>query len=64
MSSSNRADVLKRLYAELKKKYSAVSATERTVLEHFLYATCLEDATYEAANAAFSALVETAKAAL
>lgn len=59
MSSSNRADVLKRLYAELKKKYSAVSATERTVLEHFLYATCLEDATYEAANAAFSALVET-----
>ncbi len=59
MSSSNRADVLKRLYAELKKKYSAVSATERTVLEHFLYATCLEDATYEAANAVFSALVET-----
>ncbi len=59
MSSSNRADVLKRLHAELKKKYSAVSVTERTALEHFLYATCLEDAAYEAANAAFSALVET-----
>lgn len=59
MSSSNRTDVLKRLYAELKKKYSAILPVERTVLEHFLYAACLEDATYEAADAAFAALVDT-----
>ncbi len=59
MTSSNRTDVLKRLYAELKKKYTAVKPVERTVLEHFLYATCLEDATYQAADAAFSALVDT-----
>jgi len=59
MSSSNRADVLKRLYAELKKKYTPTVPVERTVLEHFIYATCLEDATYEAADAAFNALVNT-----
>ena len=59
MSSSNRTDVLKRFYSELKKKFSAVEPVERTVLEHFLYATCLEDATFEAANTAFSALVQT-----
>ncbi len=59
MTSSNRTDELKRLYAELKKKYTAVKPVERTVLEHFLYATCLEDATYQAADAAFSALVDT-----
>ncbi|MDO4859028.1 MAG: hypothetical protein Q4A17_13920, partial [Thermoguttaceae bacterium] len=59
MSSPSRADVLKRLYSELKKKYTPVVPAERSVLEHFIYATCLEDATYEAANAAFNALVST-----
>lgn len=59
MSSSNRTDVLKRFYSELKKKFSAVEPVERTVLEHFLYATCLEDATFEAADTAFNALVQT-----
>lgn len=59
MSSINRADVLKRLYTELKKKFTPTVPVERTVLEHFIYATCLEDATYEAADAAFNALVNT-----
>lgn len=59
MSSTNRADVLKRLYTELKRKFTPTVPVERTVLEHFIYATCLEDATYEAANAAFNALVST-----
>jgi hypothetical protein len=57
MSSINRADVLKRLYTELKRKFTPTVPVERTVLEHFIYATCLEDATYEAADAAFNALV-------
>ena len=56
MSTPSRADVLKRLYTELKKKYTPVVPAERSVLEHFIYATCLEDATYDAADAAFAAL--------
>ncbi|MCR5163488.1 MAG: hypothetical protein K6C40_05660 [Thermoguttaceae bacterium] len=59
MSSTNRADDLKRLYTELKRKFTPTVPAERTVLEHFIYATCLEDATYEAADAAFNALVNT-----
>ena len=59
MSTPSRADILKRLYTELKKKYTPVVPAERSVLEHFIYATCLEDATYEAADAAFNALVTT-----
>ncbi len=59
MTAVNRTDVLKRLYAELKKKYTVTAPVERTVLEYFIFATCLEDATYEAAENAFAALVHT-----
>ncbi len=59
MSTPSRADILKRLYTELKKKYTPIVPAERSVLEHFIYATCLEDATYDAADAAFNALVST-----
>ena len=59
MASSSRMDTLKRLYAELKKKYSPVVPSERTVLEHFLFGTCLEDASFEAAEAAMAALQHT-----
>lgn len=59
MASPSRMDTLKRLYAELKKKYTPVVPSERSVLEHFLFGACLEDASYEAAEAAMAALQHT-----
>ncbi|MDO4575176.1 MAG: hypothetical protein Q4D98_08180 [Planctomycetia bacterium] len=59
MASENRTDALKRLHASLSEKFRPTMPTERTVLEHFIYATCLEDASYEAADAAYTAIVHT-----
>jgi endonuclease III len=52
----NRTAVLTKLHKVLKKHYKPVPTTERTVLAHLLYACCLENATYEAADKAFAAV--------
>ncbi|MDO4571220.1 MAG: hypothetical protein Q4D38_12605 [Planctomycetia bacterium] len=59
MVASNRTNLLKRLYVELKKKYKPIAPPTRSVLEHFIFGICLEDATYEAAEEAFNALLYT-----
>ncbi len=57
MASTQRADRFEQLYKALKKHYKPVSPpTDRKVLDHLLYACCLEDATYEAADEAFAKL--------
>ncbi len=58
MAAGNRAELLKSLHKALKKQTSPTVLMERTVLEHFIFATCLEDAGFEAAETAFVALKE------
>ena len=49
--STNRAALLTKLHKVLKKHYKPVSPPkDRTVLEHLLYACCLENARPEAAD--------------
>jgi len=60
MTAVSRTAQFAKLYKILKKHYKSASAnTERTVTEHLLFACCLEDARYEAAEEAFAALVHT-----
>ena len=55
MSASNRAALISKTYKVLKKYYKPVKPpTDRTLLEHLLYACCLENATHEAADEAFA----------
>ena len=57
MSSTNRATKIKSLYKFLQKRYKHVPETQpRKVLEHLIYAACLENATFEQADHAFSVL--------
>ena len=57
MSSTNRAAKIKSLYKFLQKRYKHVPETQpRKVLEHLIYAACLENATFEQADHAFSVL--------
>lgn len=58
MSASNRAKKIAKINTVLKKHYQPVKAPARNVLEHVIYACCLEDATYEQANDAFARLQE------
>ncbi len=59
MSTKNRGDRIQLLHKVVTKHFSPVAASEdRTVLEHLLYACCLEDTTYEAADEAFHRLQE------
>jgi len=59
MSTKNRGDRIQLLHKVVTKHFSPVSASEdRTVLEHLLYACCLEDTSYEAADEAFHRLQE------
>jgi endonuclease III len=60
MTTSNRASKLEALYKSLKKHFKTVpDAPERTVLEHLLYACCLEDARFDQADEAFAKLQQT-----
>ena len=54
MSNPNRADQLNKLYKVLKKHYKPVTPPMRTVMEHLLYACCLENSKYDAADEAFA----------
>ena len=48
---ANRAEKFNKLYKVVKKYYQPVlSPANRTVLEHLVYACCLEDSTHEAAD--------------
>lgn len=59
MTGSNRAALLGKVHKVLKKHYKpAVPPAERNVLEHLLYACCLENARVEAADEAFAKLKE------
>lgn len=54
---SNRAAKYEVLYKSLKKHYKPIPEPgERTVLEHLVYACCLEDSKYEQADEAFAKL--------
>ncbi|WP_254506781.1 hypothetical protein [Anatilimnocola floriformis] len=59
MTGSNRAAILSKVHKVLKKYYKpTVPPAERGVLEHLLYACCLENARVEAADEAFAKLKE------
>jgi endonuclease-3 len=59
MGSTSRTSQFTKVYKVLKKQpYQAIAADpERPVLEQLLFATCLENASYEAAEQALAALV-------
>lgn len=60
MTASNRATKIDALFKSLKKHFKPVpEAPERTVLEHLLYACCLEDARFDQADEAFAKLQQT-----
>jgi endonuclease III len=60
MTAVSRTAQFAKLYKILKKHYKPAAAnTGRTVAEHLIFACCLEDARYEAAEEAFAALVHT-----
>lgn len=57
MTATNRAAQLAKIHKVLKKHYKPTSTpTDRSILEHLLYACCLEDARPEAADDAFAKL--------
>lgn len=57
--STNRTALLTKLHKVLKKHYKPVSPPgDRSVLEHMIYACCLENARHESADEAFARLKE------
>jgi len=59
MSAANKASLLNKTHKVLKKHYEPVKPpADRSVLEHLLYACCLENAPFEAADEAFAKLQE------
>ncbi|MFN9987103.1 MAG: hypothetical protein ACK52S_16260 [Pirellula sp.] len=57
MTAGNRATKYENLHKSLKKHFKPVTETpERSVLEHLIYACCLEDAKHEQADEAFAKL--------
>ena len=59
MSTKNRGDRIQLLQKVVMKNFTPVlPPDDRTVLEHLLYACCLEDAPYEAADESFHRLQE------
>lgn len=60
MTTVSRTAQFGKLHKVLKKHYKPVPTNAtRSVMEHLLFACCLEDARYEAAEEAFAALVHT-----
>jgi hypothetical protein len=59
MSTKNRGEKIQLLHKVVTKHFTPVDApSDRAVLEHLIYACCLEDADYEAAEDAFLRLQE------
>ncbi len=59
MSTSNRAAKLTKTHKVLKKHYKVYPVADRPVLEHLLYACCLEVAPREVADESFAKLQQT-----
>src|SRR5262245_38922775 len=60
MATPNRSALLGKMHKVLKKQYKPVELVkERPVLEHALFACCLENAHYEPAEKAYQALSAT-----
>jgi hypothetical protein len=55
MATPNRTALISKMHKVLKKHYKPVPIPERPTLEHLLYACCLENAHYEAADKAYAA---------
>lgn len=59
MAAKNRADIIANLFKVVKKEYQPIlPPSNRTVIENAIYACCLEDSTFEAADEAFAKLHE------
>ncbi len=59
MASSNRAALLTKSHKVLKRRFKAVAApTDRSLLEHLLFACCLENSTHEQAEKVYAQLAE------
>ncbi len=58
MATPNRAAIYSKIHKVLKKHFKPINPEKLTVLEHLVYACCLENSTYEAADAAFAGLRE------
>ena len=57
MATTDRSTLINKLFKAAKKKYEFIPPlSNRSVLEHSLYACCLENGTYEAADEAFAKL--------
>jgi endonuclease-3 len=59
MNTPNRATQIAKLQKILKKHYKPVSTPQRSLLEHLLYACCLENAPFDKADDAFAQLQQT-----
>ncbi len=60
MTAVSRTALFAKIYKVLKKHYKPATVNPgRSVTEHLIFACCLEDARYEAAEEAFAALVHT-----
>ena len=59
MSATNRAALINKLYKVAKKQYAPIlPPSNRTVLEHMMFACCLNNSQYEAADESFARLQE------
>jgi endonuclease III len=56
MSTPNRASKITKAHKVLKKHYKPYVVADRPILEHLLYACCLQSAAHEAADEAFAKL--------
>lgn len=59
MATQNRTALINKVHKVLKKHYKPVPIPERPLLEHALYACCLENASYEAGDKAYAAVSST-----
>lgn len=59
MSAKNRADLIAKLHRVVKKEFEVITPpSNRTVMDHSIYACCLENSTFEAADEALAKLQE------
>ena len=58
--AKNRATQIAKTQKVLKKHFQPVATPDRTVLEHLIYGCCLENTSYEKADAAFQKIQESA----
>ncbi len=56
--AKNRAAQIEKVHKVLKKHFQPIETPERTVLEHLVYACCLENSPYDKADAAYRRICE------